>query len=372
MILTIQRSALLNACQIASAALPVRTTMPVYMNLKAIAEPGKLTLMATDLEIGVRLTLDSSAVKVEEPGTAILPASKLSSILRESRDAEIDLNADQNRVTVKTSASNYEMPGECADTFADVPNGEHGDQRYEMAAGDLQVMIRRTVFAAAKEEGKYAMRGVLWDMDDTVARLVATDGKRLAVATGACMRYGDGDKAVARLVPPKAMNLLDRLLADGSPGDPVQIFLRTNDALFCTEKATVHTRLVEGRFPSYRDVIPKRANAKTTLNAGEFLAAIRQAAIMIDNESKRITFAFNEGRVTLDAQGPTTGKSKVNLALGDYSGPPVTISFDPAYLTDFLKVVNGDEMLRLDLVDSNRAAVWRLGEYYLYLVVPLV
>src|SRR5829696_17146 len=207
MIVTCQRDGLLSACQIVGIAVPARTTMPVYQNLKAIAEADRLTLMATDLEVGIRYELRGPAV--EEPGEAILPVSRLTSILRESPDKEIRLDADERRTRVNTSVSEYEMPGEDPASFADIADFVPGERYYELAAGDLQRMIRRSVFAAARDEGQYAMRGVLWDMEEKKARLVATDGKRLAVTTGPCVAQGEhgggGEKkGHSHLVPPKA------------------------------------------------------------------------------------------------------------------------------------------------------------------------
>lgn len=374
MIVTCPRDGLLSACQIVGVAVPARTTMPVYQNLKAIAEPDRLTLMATDLEVGIRYEL--RGLVVEEPGEAILPVARLTSILRETPDSEVRLDADDRRSRVNTSVSEYEMPGEDPAAFADIADFVPGERYHELAAGDLQRMIRRTVFAAAKEEGKYAMRGVLWDMEEKRARLVATDGKRLAVSSGPCVaqgEHGGGEKkGHSHLVPPKAMSLLERILADGDAGQPVQVSLRSNDALFRTERAVIYSRLVEGRFPPYRDVIPKKANAKVPLVVNDFLSAVRQAAIMTDDESKRITFHFAPGKLSLEAQGATTGKSKVSMKLDEYAGPAIDISFDPAYLTEMLRVLDGGEVVQLDLVDGQKSAVFRSGEDYLYLVVPLV
>jgi DNA polymerase-3 subunit beta len=371
MIVTSPRDGLLSACQIVGIAVPTRTTMPVYQNIKAIAEKDKVTLMATDLEVGIRYELRGLAI--EEPGEAILPVSRLTSILRETPDNEIRLDADERRTRVNTSASEYEMPGEDPASFADIADFAAGERYHELAAGDLQRMIRRTVFAAAKDEGKYAMRGVLWDMEEKKARLVATDGKRLAVSSGPCIAQGEGEKkGHSHLVPPKAMSLLERILADGDASQPVQVSLRNNDALFKTERAVIYSRLVEGRFPPYRDVIPKKANAKVPLVVNDFLSAIRQAAIMTDDESKRILFHFAPGKLTLEAQGATTGRSKVSAKIDEYSGPAIDISFDPAYLTDMLRIMDGSETVQLDLVDGQKSAVFRSGEDYLYLVVPLV
>ena len=371
MIVTSPRDGLLSACQIVGIAVPARTTMPVYQNIKAIAEADRFTLMATDLEVGIRYELRGLAI--EEPGEAILPVSRLTSILRETPDEEIRLDADERRTKVNTTASEYEMPGEDPASFADIADFAPGERYHELAAGDLQRMIRRTVFAAARDEGKYAMRGVLWDMEEKKAKLVATDGKRLAVSSGPCVTQGEGEKkGHSHLVPPKAMSLLERILADGDASQPVQVSLRANDALFKTERAVIYSRLVEGRFPPYRDVIPKKANARIPLVVNEFLSAVRQAAIMTDDESKRITFHFAPGKLTLEAQGATTGRSKVSMKLEEYSGPAIDISFDPAYLTEMLRVMDGGEVVQLDLVDGQKSAVFRSGEDYLYLVVPLV
>src|SRR5262245_32935800 len=371
MIVTCQRDGLLGACQIVGVTVPARTTMPVYQNIKAIADADTLTLMATDLEVGIRYEL--RGLNVEEPGQAILPVGRLTSILRETPDNEVRLDADTRRSRVNTSVSEYEMPGEDPAAFADLAEFSPGERYHEVAAGALQRIIRTTGCAAVRDEGKYAMRGVLWDVDDKKAKLVATDGKRLAVSSGPCVAQGDGStKGHSHLVPPKAMSLLERILAEGDASQPVQVSLRANDALFRTERAVIYSRLVEGRFPPYRDVIPKKANAKVPLVVNDFLSAVRQAAIMTDDESKRITFHFATGKLTLEAQGATTGRSKVSMRLDDYAGPAIDISFDPMYLTEMLRVLDGSEVMQLDLVDGQKSAVFRAGEDYLYLVVPLV
>jgi DNA polymerase-3 subunit beta len=371
MIVTCQREGLLNACQIVGVAVPARTTMPVYQNIKAIAEGDTLTLMGTDLEVGIRYEL--RGLHIEEPGQAIWPVTRLQAILRETPDSEVKLDSDERRTRVKTTASDYEMPAEDPASFADIAGFPEGEKHYELAAGDLQRMIRRTLFAAAKDEGKYAMRGVLWEVVDQTAKLVATDSRRLAVASGPCAIHGEGEmKGQSHLVPPKAMQLLDRILSDGDAAQPVQVCLRANDALFRTEKAVIYSRLVEGRFPPYQNVVPKKSNFKIFLLPQEFLSTIRQAAIMTDDESKRIIFQFAPGKLTLSAQGSTTGKSKVVQNLPDFTGPEISINFDPLYLTEMLRAIDSPEPIQLDLVDPERPAVFHSGEDYLYLVVPLV
>lgn len=375
--LTANRDALLKACQALQQVTPARATMPVYQNAKAVGTPDGLTLMATDLEVGLRYDLKGPAVA--DPGEAILPLAKLVAILREAPGDEVDLTADARRVAVTTAAGEYEMAGEDPGTFADVAEFDPADGTVEVAAADLSRLVRRTAFAAARDEGKYAMRGVLWDLAGRELRLVATDGKRIATATAPARPTGeaaarDDGRPASHLVPPKATALLDRLLGDGDPGQAVRVALRPNDALFRTERATVYTRLVEGRFPPWREVIPKKPKATVPLMAGDFLAAIRRAAVMTDADSKRVEFAFGPGTLSLNAQGPTTGKGTVRGAVpaDGYAGPPVTISFDPAYLTEMLRALDPADPLTLELVDDQRPGVFRVGPDYLYLVVPLI
>lgn len=368
MITHCQRDGLLAACQLVGAAVAARTPKAILTNIKAIAEADRLTLVATDLEVGIRYEL--AGVRVEEPGEAILPQARLTSILRESPDAELAIDADDRRCKVMTTASEYEMPSEDPSAFPDVP--AFGDAKYhELTAGVLRSMIRRTSFAAAKQDTKYAITGILWEVEDKEKRirLVATDTRRLALAIGAATATAPVEtKGQSHLVPVKAMGLLERTLHDDS--ELVKVCLRPNDVLFQTEKATIVSRLLEGRYPPYRDIIPKKAVAKIPLPVEGFLSAVRQAAIMTDEESKRVAFQFAPGKLTLQAQGAATGKSKVEMPL-DYSGNPVSINFDPNFLIDMLKVLDGSEVVQLDLVDPQKPALFRAGDDYLYLVMPL-
>src|SRR5262249_4107815 len=159
----------------------------------------------------------------------------------------------------------------------------------------LRDMIRRTVFAAADDTGRYSMSGVLWELEKAVVRLVATDGKRLALAEGVATAVGGHTPGgQPPVVPAKAMHLLERDLQD-DPEEAVRVSLRPNDVLFRTGRSVLYSRLVEGRFPDYKSVLPRKKAVAVPLPAGPFQAAVRQAAIMTDDDSKRVTFRFDRG-----------------------------------------------------------------------------
>src|ERR671931_90268 len=226
------REGLLAACQLTSAAVPAKDLKPILKNLKAVAGDGRCTLIATDMEVGIRL--DVQGLTIEEPGEAILPAAKLTAILREARDEELSVEADPSACVVRgtTSSLEFEMPSEDPAQFPDFPT--LADDRYhEISAGALREMIRRTVFATADAMGsRPTMTGVLWEMDGDRAALRANDGRRLALAEGlATATGGHSTRGHTPVVPTKAMSLLERNLQD-DPEEVVKVCLRPNEVLF--------------------------------------------------------------------------------------------------------------------------------------------
>lgn len=371
MYFTSNRSKLLAACQLVGSSVATRTTKPILSQIKAIAANDQLTLMGTDLEVGIRYTL--AGVRVEESGEAIFPVSRLVDILRASNDDELSIEADERRCRVNSSSSEYEMPSEDPKEFPDI--AVFNDKNYyEVSAGALRKMIQQTVFAAGKDNTKFAMTGVLWEMDQSI-NLVATDTKRLALATGQMSVVNDAgqNKNKTSLVPTKAMMLLDRMIAEGKDEQLIQICMRQNDVLFRSERSEIYSRLVEGRYPPYQSIIQdtiKKAKIKIVLPVSEFLSSIRQAAIMTDSESVRVSFDFGSGKLKMQSQGATKGKSKVEMPI-EYKGEVVSINFDPQYLIEMLKIVDESNPLTLDLIDGNKPALFHNGENYSYLLMPL-
>lgn len=371
--LTCQRDGLLTACQLVSAAVPTRTTKEILSCVKAVAQDDALTLIAFDTEIGIRYEL--RGIHVKQAGSTILPINHLTQILRESTADELTFDSNEEGTKVKSGSSRFELPTRPVDEFPDIPAFDDGGRYHEVTAGILRAMIKRTAFAADKKgsASRFALNGVLWEAEGRVARLVATDTKRLAVCEGPATIYGPTDtvKAVP-VIPPKAVALLERNLMDD--GELVRVGLRTNDALFQTDRAMIYTTLVQGRYAPYRDIISKTrkdATLKITLPVDGFFACVRQAKIMTDEESQRVDMSFEPGKVTMKARGSATGSSEVELALPEYDGPEVTIAFDPEYLVEFLRALDGEPTVVLEMADGTKPALFQCGDGYVYLVMPL-
>jgi DNA polymerase III subunit beta len=370
--ITCARDSLLTACHQVSAAVAARTTKPILSNVKAIATDDSLTLIAQDMEVGIRYEL--RGIQVSKAGDAILAISQLTSILRESQDTEVTIDANDDGAKVRIGTSKFDMSGYPVNEFPDLPAFDDGGRYHEITAGDLRKMIRRTSFAADKKDStRFALSGVLWEAEGKLARLVATDSKRLAVCEGPATLHGPAEATKgSHLVPAKTMTLLERNLTDD--GELVRVALRANEAMFQTERAMIYTRLVEGRYPPYRDIISqtrKQANVKIALPVESFLSRVRQAAIMTDDESKRVDLSFEAGKVTMKARGAETGSSEVVMMLPEFDGAPVTIAFDPQYVVEFLRAIDGEPTVILELSDGSKPALFQCGDTYKYLVMPL-
>ena len=347
------REGLLAACQLAAVALPSRDVKPILRNLKVVGDKNGWTLMATDLELGVRLELRS--VKVEKAGEALLPASKLTAILREATDDEVTIEADGSGSRVIGAHAEFDMPGEDPGEFPEIV-GFKDDKYHEVTAGSLREMIRRTVFAAARESARYSMTGVLWEFAGEQVRLVATDGRRLAVASSSAVNHGAGDTKGRRTSSPPRRWACWNGSCKTPPNRCASSSIPTKR---CSRPSgpSIYSRLVEGRYPNYQEVIPKKTGVKILLETGTFQSAVRQAAIMTDEETKRVIFTFTKGKLTLQAEASESGKSKVELPL-DYDGKELKINFDANFLTDMLRVLPPEASLTLELVDvANPGAV---------------
>jgi DNA polymerase-3 subunit beta len=238
-----------------------------------------------------------------------------------------------------------------------------------VTAADLRRAIRRTVFATDIESTRYALGGVLFEPGEEGMTLVATDGRRLACQRVACEREGNQSAEGQPVVPVKALKLLERNLQDEDP--PVHIAFQGNTAVLVrTERAVIYSRLVEGRFPRYRDVFPASVEVRIPLEVGLFASVVEQASIVTSDESRGVDFTFSEGVLKLASQAPDQGSSDIELPLS-YDGKAVEITFDPRYLSDALRTLAPEAKLTAELIDGKNAAVFRSEDDYTYVVMPL-
>lgn len=370
--ITVDREKFTAAFQLASVVAPARSPKAILRNVRMeiVGSYGtaRCTLMATDLELGARVEVGD--VQCVEPGDVLLPVDRMGLILRESRDSTLAICTESaGTIRVEGERSSFKLPSANVAEYPAVAEFS-GEQYHKLPARVLAELIRRTAFACDTQSSRYALGGVLLEFLAVEANAIATDGRRLAAMNCTAESVnGHSTDGKAVIVPQRAMKLIERTLAD-CEGD-VQFVASNNDVLLRTPSVTVFSRLVEGRFPKWRDVFPRHADsAKIELTAGPFHSAVRQAAIVTSDESKGVDFTFGAGKATLAAVAAERGQSRVELPIA-YDGPTISITLDPHYVGDFLKVLEPERVFTMAFRDSECAAVCSTDDGYRYVIMPL-
>jgi DNA polymerase-3 subunit beta len=360
------RLALAGAFATVSGVVPPRSPKPILSQVKFQAVPGEAILIGTDSEIGIRYELESA--EVLQPGEVLLPCARVSAILRELQGERVTIEATDEATVIRGERAEYRLPTSDPAEFP-VVQGFDAVDYHILSSESLKKLIRRTVFATDTESTRYALGGVLCELKGDGLTLAATDTRRLAVVHGVCTAHGAGAPAsVIPVIPSKAMSQIEKNLGAGD--EQAWVAIRTNDVLVRTGPVTISSRLVEGRFPKYQDVIPAETPISFPLIAGAFYSAVRQAQIVTSDESRGVDFVISSGMMTLKSSVAEVGQSTVELPIA-YEGEELTITFDPRYVADFLKVLDPAQTITLGLQDSESAAVFTTDDGYTYVVMPL-
>jgi DNA polymerase-3 subunit beta len=358
------RGALLEALSVAGNVVAARTPKPVLQCLKLTAEDNTLTIAATDLEVAIRYT--DNQVQIEQAGEALLPADKLRDIVRESVDDTLSIEVAQDNANIRGQDSHFKIYTQNPKDFPPVP-GFEGEADFTIPGGQLKQLIGQTLFAAAKESTRYAFNGVLLVAKGKKITLVSTDGRRLAQAKGDLATDKLAKDGVKAIIPAKALQLIDKLIDD--PEEAVGMQVRENQVIFHTSSATLTSNLVEGQFPPYEDVIPKDTDKQMTAATADFLSAIRRAALLTTEESKGVRLHFSKKGLVLTSRSPEAGEATINFPC-KYEGADIEIGFNPAFVTEALRVVDSDE-ISLELTAPNRPGLLKGGPNFLYVIMPV-
>src|SRR5438045_6113766 len=332
------RGALLEALSVSGNVVASRTPKPALQCVKLSALEKSLTIAATDLEVAIRY-LDHQ-VQIDEPGETLVPADKMRDIVRESVDDTLSIETSGDNAIIKGQDSQFKIYTQNVAEFPPVPEFE-GEPQFQVAGGHLKQLIGQTLFAAAKESSRYAFNGVLVNVKGKKISLVATDGRRLAMAKGDLVSDNSGKDGVKAIIPAKALTLIDKLVDD--PEEAVGFQITESQVIVHTSSATLTSSLVEGQFPPYEDVIPKDTDKKMTAGTADFLSAIRRASLLTTEESKGVRLAFSKKGLKLTSRSPESGEAEINLPL-KFEGSDVEIGFNPQFLTESLRVVDADEV----------------------------
>ncbi|KPJ91058.1 MAG: hypothetical protein AMS18_09405 [Gemmatimonas sp. SG8_17] len=345
-----------------AATIPTRTTLPVLSNILVETVPDGLRVRGTDLDISVSV---QTPAEVEREGAITVPAKKIADIARELPDAPVALSSDGGRVSLVCGKSKFRLnslPSDEYPSFPEVPFGKG----WSLRGGELQRLSAHTSFAVSSEETRPVLNGVLWQLRGGEMLMVATNGHRLAKMAVKVDAAGGEDDLI---VPPKALQQVEKLF---DADDELQIARSESHLGFRTERTEVYTRLIEGPYPNYEQVLPQDADKDCVADRAELTAAIRRMAIIASDQTHRVRLSFTPEKLALGVQTPDLGEAEDELSV-QYTGTPLDIGFNAQYLLEVLRYIDTDEV-KVSLSAPERPAMFKpvgAGDDYTCLVMPL-
>jgi DNA polymerase III subunit beta len=364
--LTISKEQIMNGLQAVQNVVSTRTTLPILSNVLLRADGERLEFTATDLDVTISCGVEA---KVKKPGASTVPVKKLFGIVRELSNAEIDLEVDEKHVCiVRSGPSFYKINGLSADEFPPLPKFKE-EKKVALPQETVKRMMKKTSFAISTDESRYVLNGIFFSLKDHKMTMVATDGRRLALV--------DEEVDVSEpsqgefIVPAKAVNELNRLLQDKGE---VELRYAENQASFTLKDdkgigVLIITKLIEGNYPNYRQVIPGETKERIALGREEFMHALRRAEIMTSEKSNSVKLNFGKNKLEITANSPEVGEAKESLAI-NYKGKEMAIAFNPKYMIDPLTALPDDEVF-LELIDELSPGVLKINGPFLYVVMPM-
>ena len=364
--LSIAKDQILIGLQAVQNVVGSRTTLPILSNVLMRAEGGRVEFTATDLDISVSCTVEA---KVLQPGATTLPVKKLFGIVRELGGTEIEIETDEKNIsTLRCGSSFFKIHGMNAEEFPPLPNLKD-DKKVILSQETVKGMLKKTAFAVSTDESRYVLNGIFLSLKDHKMTMVATDGRRLALVDE---EVDITEKSSGEfIIPAKAVAELNRLLQE--KGD-VEIKFGENQASFSLKNekdlpVLLVTKLIEGNYPNYRQVIPGEARERVPLQREELMQSLRRAEIMTSDKANSVKLAFGRNLLAITANSPEVGEARETLAV-NYKGKEMAIAFNPRYLIDALNALTEDEVF-FELIDELSPGVLKINGPFLYVVMPM-
>ena len=363
---TISREKLQEGLAAVAASIPAKTTLPVLANILVETTDKGIRLSGTDLDIAVSTEV---AADVDAQGAITIPARKLQEIARELPPSPVKIaSAGEQRITLDCGRSHFKILGLPRDEFPSFP-AVRFNESWRVRAGDLKKLIHHTSFAVSTEESRPILNGVLWELRPERMRMVATNGHRLARMELAIKSNGapSGDL----IVPPKALDQIQRLFPDD---EELEIARGENHLGFRSPLTAVFTRLIEGPYPNYEQVIPKDNDKYAIADRASLQSALKRMSVIASDQTHRIRLSFNAAMLKFSVQTPDLGEANDELPIR-FTGDPLDIGFNASYLLEILKYMPTEEV-RMTFKAPERAATlepegWSDPAQYVCLVMPL-
>ena len=358
---TISRSKFLDALQKIQNVVGARSTLQILSNAMFKAEGGRLQLTTTDLDISVRCSVET---EIAEEGSTTLPIRRMVGIVRELSEQTIEIEiGDDDIATMQCGSSFFKIIGLPERDFPPVPIAE-GTCCYRMEVATLRDMLRKTSYAVSTDETRRILTGIMMGFKDGKLTMVATDGRRLALAEHE-VEFAPEAEAEFVLPSKTAAELLHLL---GDEGD-VRIFVQKSQAVFEVGDTTLCTKLIDGTYPNYRQVIPGGCDERVGIVREELLTALRRVSLMKSEKSVSARLTFSDNRLSIIWQNVEVGEARETVPI-KYSGKEISVTFNPDYIMDPLRNLAADEIY-IEMSNSHSPAIIKCDEPFLYVLMPL-
>lgn len=355
-----QKDVLLNGIQTVQNVITTKSVLPILSNILIEAQEDRVRLTATDLDIGISCVIP---MDIQEPGAITIPAKRFGDIIKELPSDEVLVTTKKNNlILIETQSCQFRIMGVAAEEFPKLPEFKDRDV-IKLNQVNLKQMLQLTSFAVSLDETRYILNGILFKISGDDLELVATDGKRLAFIAKKLERIIDKD--VRMIVPIKAIQELNRGLKDEGE---LMLILGNNQVMFELNGVVVISRLIEGEYPDYHQVIPPISENKIRINREQFLLAIRRAALLSTPDYQAVKLEVFKNKLVISKTTPDIGESREELDM-EYTGKEIAIGFNPAYLIDALKNLTV-ETIEFELTDTEKPGVMRIDRY-IYIVLPM-
>ncbi len=348
-----------------------KATMPILSNVLIEAEKDQISLTTTNLDLGIRCRIKA---EVKETGAVTLPVKRLAGIVRELPNVDVTLDATPNhQVKLSSGGSNFKIMGIGKEEFPPLP--EFGEEKaYSLEQSELSTMLKSVAYAQSTDETRYILNGVYFNFRDGKLSLVATDGRRLALISKEM--EVPAASAGAIILPAKTVSELTRLL---DKGEKVKINFSERRAAFqiATDKDSsglidniyLYSKVVEGNYPNYQQVIPKETHQRIKLERELFLQCVHRAALVCSEKANSVKIKLTSNLLEITAQSPDFGEAHESMAIS-YSGPDLQVAFNPAFIMDPLRALAKDEVF-FEVKDEVSPGVFKTLESFVCVIMPV-
>jgi DNA polymerase-3 subunit beta len=359
--LRVTKDKILEGLQRVQNVVSVRSTLPILSNVLLQAEEEAVWLTTTDLDVAIRCRVEAEVAKV---GSTTLPARKLFLILKEVVANDIEIEVDEKHAaSIRCGGSYFKIMGLPEEEYPRFPQIS-GGKSLKLEAGQQRSLMHRTAFAASNDETRYVLNGVFMSFKEGKQTVVATDGRRLALAESECdLPKGTESEFI---VPSKAVVEMGRLLSEKGEA---ALTIGENQLIISLGSTTLCTKLIEGSYPNFRQVIPTEAKERIPLEREKLLGSLQRAALLTNEKTQAVKLAFAKDKLTISANTPEVGESRETMAI-NYKGKELAIAFNPQYLMEPLRNLDADEVF-LELTDELSPGVLKITEPFLYVLMPM-